>query len=67
MSHFFRVFLVASVLAGIGGAHAGESPNGLGINGIRKNGVTLNRLAFNGQKAQAPRVSGIALDRIGVR
>jgi len=67
MSHVFRVFLAASVLAGIASTHAGEVSNGLSINGSGKNGVTLNRLAFNGKKAEAPKLSGLPLDRVGVR
>ena len=76
MSHAFRVFLVTSMLVGIASAHAGEalrspepkgiSENGLSVNGFRKNGMSLNRLAFNGTQART-QLSGIALDRIGVR
>ena len=46
MSHVvFRVFLAASVLAGIASTQAGEVSNGFGINGMSKIGVTLNRLS----------------------
>ena len=68
MSHMFRVFLVASMLAGMANSQAGLRKNGEDHNGIRKNGIQLNRLAFNGAKADAqPQLSGIPLDRVGVR
>ena len=68
MSHLLRVFLVASMLVGMANSHAGFRKNGEDHNGFRKNGIQLNRIAFNGAKAEVqPQLSGIALDRIGVR
>ncbi len=68
MSHFVRVFLVASMLVGMASATAGFRKNGEDHNGFRKNGIQLNRLALNGAKVDAqPQLSGIALDRISVR
>ncbi|HEY1230457.1 MAG TPA: hypothetical protein VGF26_24375 [Ramlibacter sp.] len=66
MSHFFRALLLASMLAGIG-AYAGETTNRNDLNGWRLNGLGINRIAFNGQKAQVPQLNGIALDLVGVR
>ena len=68
MSHYFRAFLVVSMLVGMASTHAGFRKNGEDHNGFRKNGIQLNRLAFNGAKVDAqPQLSGIALDRVGVR
>ena len=78
MSHLFRAALAASMLVGIGTACAGEAANGQDPNGWRLNGVSLNalgingiqlnRLAFNGSRTDTPpQLSGIPLDRIGLR
>ena len=78
MSRFSGALLAGCMLLGMAGAHAGETANGLGINGVssngihinglRTNGVTLNRLAFNGAKDPLPAgFNGIALAQLGIR
>lgn len=76
MSHLLRAILVASMLAGVAGSHAGEAAhrqdlngarkNGLDQNGIRKNGIQLNRLAFNGIEADR-HLNGAPLQSLRVR
>jgi len=67
MSHFLRALLIASMLVGIGSAHAGETANRNDLNGWRLNGLSINRIASNGMKTEAPQLNGIALDRVRVR
>ena len=67
MSHVFTTFLAASLLVGIGSAHAGQVCNGLNFNGIRTTGLLLDARASDGKKPQTQGLGGMALDQVSLR